>query len=534
MQITRIKVENHKRLEDAEIEVRRHLVLVGANDVGKSSLLRALDLAMGSSVAQLYSKLTSDDFRDKDQAFVIEVELSGFTNDDRALYPDEITVDPSTGRTSMTVIVTANIDSSETIVIDRRAAQSGTGRQLSREQVLGFGWRFLSATAQTRDLRDDRKSTLDEILQTVELGAELQDFKDIATSLSTKLGSSTVLGTLRADLADQLSKALPSPIAKDDLSFVPGAAADNDALSDVRLQVSKAGVPHDLSQQSDGMRAMYAIALYDLMSVGANVVAIDEPEVHLHPTSQRSLARLLKDNPNQKVLATHSADIVGAFDPDSIVVVRSGGHLVQPAAGFLSNDEKLFVRWWVRDRLEPLTSRRVAAVEGPSDRIVVERAADITDRNLDRLGVSLVETGGVGSMGAIETLFGPSGFGVPLSQLIDADGETKAAKRLGISVADLASQSVWVSRADLEDEYVAAIGPSDLWASILSSTIFTNGERRNCGTSGPGGIPSAAELSEFCRIYKVKAALVVAGMLTDVTAKRIKSVEELLSEVAQP
>ena len=50
MRLTRIKVENHKRLADLEIEVRDHLVLVGANDVGKSSLLRCLDLLLLSLI----------------------------------------------------------------------------------------------------------------------------------------------------------------------------------------------------------------------------------------------------------------------------------------------------------------------------------------------------------------------------------------------------------------------------------------------------------------------------------------------------
>src|SRR5699024_9428206 len=64
------------------------------------------------------------------------------------------------------------------------------------------------------------------------------------------------------------------------------------------------------------------MAFYDLVSIGANMIGIDEPEIHLHPTSQRSLARLLKSNPNQKIIATHSSDIVSAFEADSIAVVR--------------------------------------------------------------------------------------------------------------------------------------------------------------------------------------------------------------------
>jgi len=533
VRLTNLKVTNHKRLADLDIEIREHLVLVGANDVGKSSLLRCLDLVLGASTAQLYSQISAEDFRDTTQPFIIEVQLQGFSADDKALYPDEINVDPATKISSMTVQLSATIDESETIGIERRALGSGTTRQLSRDQVAGFGWKFLSATTQSRDLRDDRKSPLDEILRTVELGDEKDAFESIATSLTTQLGESKVLGGLRENLAGQLSKALPEPVKKEDLSFVPGADADNDVLSDVRLRVSKSGVPHDLSAQSDGTRALFAMAFYDLTSVGANVVGIDEPEVHLHPTSQRSVARLLKSNPNQKVIATHSSDIVSAFEADSIVVVRQGGQVVQPTAGFLSADEKLVVRWWVRDRLEPLTSRRVIAVEGPSDRIVLERAADLTDRNLDRLGISIVEAGSKTSMPAVEKLFGATGFGVPVSQLVDEDAEASTAKRLGITATDLPNHSIWVSRTDLEDEYVRAIGASSVWTALRASTMFSSNQLNNCVPTGAGDTYTDGDVSGFCRKYKVEAAIVVAGILTTETAKKISSIESLLTEAAQ-
>jgi len=533
MKLTRLRVENYNRLADLEIEVREHLVLVGANDVGKSSLLRCLDFLLGASTAQLYSQISVDDFRALDQQFVIEATLTNFSKIDRALFPDEILHDPTTNSSHLTIRLTATVDDSETVTIERVAPDGGTGRQLSREQLLGLGWKFLSATAQTRDLRDDRRSALDDILKAVDLGGEKKDFEAVAASLADTLSSSKTLKKLRKSLAGQLSKALPEKIVRDDLSFVPGAAADDDPLSDVRLQVSKNGVAHDLSAQSDGTRALYAIALYDLMSAGANVVGIDEPEVHLHPTSQRSLARLLKSNPNQKIIATHSSDIVSAFDADSIVVVRPGGEIVQPTAGFLSADEKLVVRWWVRDRLEPLTSRRVLAVEGPSDRIVVERAADLTDRNLDRLGISIVEAGSKTAMPSVEKLFGPSGFRVPLSQLVDEDAEASTAKRLGVSSAGLPTHSVWVSRVDLEDEYVRAIGASAVWDALSASTMFTANQLHSCTASGQGGSYTDADIAAFCRRYKVESAIVVASLLTESTAKTITSVENILNEAAK-
>lgn len=524
---------NHSRLVDLELDVREHMVLVGPNDVGKSSLLRCLDLILGASNAQLYSRITIEDLRDPKAPLVIEADLADFDSEDRALFPDEINTesDPAT----LTVQLTASFDDHSTLSIQRIAPGGGTNRQLSREQLTGIGWRLLGATSGTRDLRDTRWTILDDILGAVELGEEQEAFESAIKMLGQNLDSSTVLGEIRGQLSDQLSRALPERVSKEDLAFVPGAVADSDVLRDVRLQVDKKGVPRNLSEQSDGMRALYAIALYDLASVKANMVGIDEPEIHLHPTSQRSLAGLLRKGPNQKFLATHSPDIVSAFSPDCIVSVRSGGGVAQPAAGFLNDDEKMLVRWWVRNRLEPLTARRVIGVEGISDRIILDCVANLTNRSLDRLGVTVLEVGGSNEMAPIRKLFGRNGFDIPLSRLIDRDAADKTAKDLGINVGTLADHSVWVSDRDLEEEYVSAIGPSALWSALEASTLFKRNEPRNAGESTRTTEPSIEDVAEFCRNdkYKVRAAMVAASVLNEESARRIRSVGSLLDEISE-
>lgn len=67
MRLRSFAISNYARLQDACIEVREHLFLVGPTDVGKSSVLRCLDLLLGASTAQLYGRLTAADLRNPDE-----------------------------------------------------------------------------------------------------------------------------------------------------------------------------------------------------------------------------------------------------------------------------------------------------------------------------------------------------------------------------------------------------------------------------------------------------------------------------------
>ena len=533
MRLRSFAIRNHARLQDAGIEVREHLVLVGPNDVGKSSVLRCLDLLLGATTAQLYGRLTTADLRNPDEPLVVSAMFADLDDDDRAWFPDEISIDPATGAASLEVRLEVRLEDSEALDLLRFLPGGGGRRQVSRDQLARLGWRLVGAVSSVRDLRDDRNATLDDILRSIDLGAERAELTTITEQFQDKLTGSSKLGGLRGMLATQLSRALPETVEQDDLSFVPGATATDDVFSDVRLQVWRHGTIRNLSEQSDGTRAMFAVALYDLVSGSANIVAIDEPELHLHPSSQHSIASLLRAGSNQKILATHSSDIVGTFPPESVVTVKAGGVLVQPQPDFLTGEDKILIHWWIRDRLEPLTARRIVAVEGASDRVILEKAAEVTGRDLDRLGVSIIEGDGSNNVKPIAKLFGPAGFDVPLSILIDLDAVASTAAGLGVAPDDLSSHSVWISDKDLEAEYVSALGAADVWDALRRSTLFPPNELKNCPVTGPGAVPADADLAEFCghKRRKVRAALAVAAALTEHTARQIKSVEGLLADL---
>jgi predicted ATP-binding protein involved in virulence len=107
-----------------------------------------------------------------------------------------------------------------------------------------------------------------------------------------------------------------------------------------RLVVDKQTTTLDLSQLSDGERGVLAV-LIDLtrrLAIanpkldnpardGQAVVLIDELDLHLHPSWQRTIAsKLTATFPNcQLITTTHSPQIVGEIQPENLLLLRQEG-----------------------------------------------------------------------------------------------------------------------------------------------------------------------------------------------------------------
>lgn len=138
-----------------------------------------------------------NDFKDSGQPFLFEAIIVEFASIDQELFPNEIRPDLATGTSCLIIRLTATVDESETVRIERAVLEGDTGCQLSHNQLLDLGWKYHSATAQKRDLRDDRKSALGETLKAVNLGGEKKDFEVITTSLADTLSDTKMLKKLR-------------------------------------------------------------------------------------------------------------------------------------------------------------------------------------------------------------------------------------------------------------------------------------------------------------------------------------------------
>jgi predicted ATP-dependent endonuclease of OLD family len=76
VRISGLAITNHSRIPTLALAVRQHAVIVGANDVGKSSILRLLNLTLGASTAALYQRLSKSDLAEADSPLVVDVTLA--------------------------------------------------------------------------------------------------------------------------------------------------------------------------------------------------------------------------------------------------------------------------------------------------------------------------------------------------------------------------------------------------------------------------------------------------------------------------
>lgn len=122
------------------------------------------------------------------------------------------------------------------------------------------------------------------------------------------------------------------------------------------------------------------ILLTHIVGSEGKVFAVDAPELHLHPHSQRLLQNVFEESTsnNQLLIITHSPQFVDLRSPDSIILIREvegRSHVIRLKEDYLSDEDKNKLSRIVRsEEKEFLFSRRVLLVEGETEYGEIGRA----------------------------------------------------------------------------------------------------------------------------------------------------------------
>lgn len=199
----------------------------------------------------------------------------------------------------------------DAVLIRRWFPESGHPRTTTREQIAAFGWKYMrSNRAGSTAMLDGPDSAVRALLDATDLGKSRESLVKLLKDFNEQLSGAEPVEELLVRVASHLSRSMPQEVTADQLMVQSTADPDSDVLGNVTMFLKREEKPVSLTEQSDGVRQLMAMTLFDLAQGQANMVAIDEPELHLHPTSQRTIAELLSGEGNQKIIVTHSPYIV--------------------------------------------------------------------------------------------------------------------------------------------------------------------------------------------------------------------------------
>jgi putative ATP-dependent endonuclease of OLD family len=258
------------------------------------------------------------------------------------------------------------------------------------------------------------------------------------------VAGSSVLSHLQTHLA-VLSDSLPGITESVTITPVSRHLRDLTKGMDVLLSSTDAAT-FPLSRQGMGTRSVATILTFrayaewkQAHAKGSAVhplLAVEEPEAHLHPHAQRALFEQFKALPGQCIITTHSPYICSQTSilhfrhfrrHNGLTTVR---HLT---AGTLNDDDLRKVhRAVINTRGDMLFAKAVILVSGETEEQALPAFADaFLPRTSHELGLSVISVGGDGSY--LPFLRLAECFGIPW--FIFSDGEPKAISDVNAALA---------------------------------------------------------------------------------------------------
>lgn len=385
MRLSSFSVINYRSITNArKIQTNNMTVLVGKNNEGKSNILRALTLAM--DIMKMYAsdprslRLSANYLRSRTRYIwerdyplsLQERNPNGFSSIDLdfELTATEISaVRDLTGiRLSGHIPVRVSINHS-TVKIDipKRGtpAFSNVENKLKIIEYVCFkiDFNFIPAVRTEGDALRVVEALIEKQLLTLDSNAEY-------------VAAMGTMDRLRQEVLDHISTQLVGPMR----DFLPSVRDIHINLqkdrrrSTLRDNVSVIiddGTPTPLQQKGDGIKSLTALAMLNIPTSRdrVSVIAIEEPESHLHPESARQLYETINalSANHQVVLTTHSPLFVNRTNLKENIIVDSGK--ATPVKKIKEIRDVLGIK--VSDNLT--NAENILIVEGEDDKIVLEK-----------------------------------------------------------------------------------------------------------------------------------------------------------------
>jgi len=212
------------------------------------------------------------------------------------------------------------------------------------------------------------------------------------------------------------------------IDAVPARLFDMLSKAAVNLN-SGTGAKIPVGRHGEGTQSLAVLMLFNAYlqawNKGDPIVALEEPEAHLHPSAVRALWQLIEQIPGQKIISTHSGDLLSEVPSDAVVRLHNDNGCVKASrmqdVNLDSTDLRKFNYHIRRARGELLFSKCWILGEGEIDGTLIPELARILGKSLERAGIRFVTyQSGISLKTCLRVA---NGMGIQWVVLADNDGQ---------------------------------------------------------------------------------------------------------------
>ena len=502
VKVLAIRIADFRSLSNIELLLDDLTVLVGSNNAGKTSLLDAIQFAIGANRRLLGKediRLGQDEADvPKDRRAVVDILIRPVDAEGKVIE----TFSEGSFWTGLWGTGIAQDEAQDDMVGIRSVLEwsdihgdyrttrkflkewtpfsewldAEDGDTVSAVQIEPIALHYIDAK---RDLEDDLRARGSFWRRlTDDLGLSDKDVEELEATLSeinkTLVDKSAVLKHLRENLTE-LQKVIAFEKAGIDIAPVPRHLRDLSRGVDVSLNSGGASA-FPLTRHGMGTRSLASLLVFRAFASWRQsraeeggdevhtLLAVEEPEAHLHPHAQKALFAQIRDIPGQRIVSTHSPYFVAQSrleDLRLLIKNKSDTSVTQLDLKNLNADERRKLdREVMASRGDLLFSRALILFEGETEEQALPIYAEsYWGATAHEKGFSFV---GCGGANYFPFVWLAKNFGMRWYVLCDGEdltinGVNAQLKKIGLDTADkLPNISIIDGKADYEGHLVAS------------------------------------------------------------------------------
>ncbi|MBR2094917.1 MAG: AAA family ATPase [Fibrobacter sp.] len=413
MKLRSFTIENYRSIKNAsKIAISDLTTIIGRNNEGKSNILRALNVAMtiiGNRRILASARLRSnkeDFFYDWKRDFPIdlqdqiesgktafELEFSSFSSSEKQGL--EKILGKVYSKDSISIRIEIGIQEKPSITCEYGDISEFTG-EITDFVSSHITFNYIPAIRTNENAEDVVQS-----LVSLELKL-LEDDKNYKKALET-------IKKIREPLLKKVSK----NVKKNLIEFLP-------SIKDVRIEFAENsrmkpflresinividdGQPTNLEYKGDGIKSLVTMGLLKNRGDAGtpSIIAIEEPESHLHSSAIDRLKKILEDlsRTSQVIVSSHNPILVNRYDQGVNILVENGRAVFRPNIRQIR--DSLGIK--ISDNLTD--AENVILVEGETDKVIlvsfIKTFFPKIYKEIERNTVIVQSSGGTANMPAI-------------------------------------------------------------------------------------------------------------------------------------